>query len=71
MSGVVTLVIVLAVLAVIGGGIWYLMSGGYNYDTNLGGGKKYLKECFYSYTKTNIVLALISVFIIYKIFTSY
>jgi succinate dehydrogenase/fumarate reductase cytochrome b subunit len=71
MSGVVTLVIVLAVLAVVGGGIWYLMSGGYNYETNFGGGKKYSKECFYSYTKTNIVLALISVFIIYKIFSSY
>ena len=71
MNNISTAVIVLVVLAVVGGGIWYLMSGGYNYETNLGGGKKYLKECFYSYTKTNIVLALISVFIIYKIFTSY
>ena len=71
MSGVVTAVIILVVLAVVGGGIWYLMSGGYNYETNFGGGKKYLKKCSCSYTKTNIVFALISAYIIYKIFSSY
>ena len=71
MNNIGTAVIVLVVLAVVGGGIWYLMSGGYNYETNLGGGKKYLKKCFCSNKKTNIVLALISAFIVYKIFTNY
>ena len=37
----------------------------------VGGGKKYLKKCSCSYTKTNIVFALISAYIIYKIFSSY
>lgn len=68
MSGVVTLVIVLAILAVIGGGIWYFMSSNMSnpFGSQEGGSKTHMKH-----NKINIILAIIIVYIIYSIFIKY
>ena len=63
MSGVVTLVIVLAILAVIGGGIWYFMSSNMSnpFGSQEGGSKTHMKH-----NKINIILAIIIVYIVYN-----
>jgi flagellar basal body-associated protein FliL len=73
MSGVVTIVIILVILAVIGVGVWYFMSSNMSspFGSQEGGSKKHMKHNFFHHNKINLILALISVYIIYSIFIKY
>ena len=71
MNNIGTLLIVLAVLALLGGIIYLSMSGGFKYDTDMSGGKKHMKHHFFHHNKINLVLALISAYIVYSIFIKY
>ena len=67
MSSGATLGIVLAVIAVIGFGIWYSTNNMYPNGSSEGGGNKHIKHP----TKINLVLALIFAYIVYKMFYNY
>ena len=73
MSGSITLLIVLVVLSLVLGGIWYFMNKqmSFGYETTYGGGKKHMKHNFFHHNKMNLVLALITSYIVYSIFIKY
>jgi len=77
MSGSITLLIVLVILSlIVGGGIWYFMNKqmSFGYETTYGGGKKHMKHMkhsFFHHNKMNLVLALITSYIVYSIFIKY